>query len=81
MENTFQKRIKESVDNICEKHNLSQPITVPSAGKMIAEYDGLEKAIELFEGAVLQYHFDPFRSSAYKATLITLLLPMKEKNK
>lgn len=79
MEKTFQEQIKETVDNICDKYNLSQPITVPAAGRMIAEYDSLDKAIELFEGTVVQHQKDPFKSSAYKATLKTILYPMKEK--
>jgi hypothetical protein len=77
MEKTFREQINETVDRICEEHNLKQPITVPSAGRMIMEYDSLDKAIELFEGAVLQYHSDLFKKSAYKATLETILYPMK----
>jgi len=78
MEKTFQEKIKELIDNICEKHNLSQPITVPSAGRMIAQYDGLDKAIELFEGASIQHQKNRFKSSAYEATLETILYPMKK---
>jgi hypothetical protein len=77
MEKTFQEKIKESIDDICDKHNLSQPITVPSAGRMIMEYDSLDKAIELFEGAVIQHQKNRFKSSAYKATLETILYPMR----
>lgn len=78
MEKTFQERIKETIDNICDKHKVSNPFTIPAAGRMIAQYDGLDKAIELFEGAAIQHQKDPFKSSAYKATLTTILLPMKE---
>lgn len=77
MEKTFQEKIKESIDDICDKHNLSQPITVPSAGRMIAQYDSLDNAIELFEGATTQHQRDPFKSSSYEATLITILYPMR----
>lgn len=77
MEKTFREQINETVDRICEEHNLKQPITVPSAGRMIMEYDSLDKAIELFEGAVLSCHSDLFKKSAYKATLETILYPMK----
>ena len=78
MEKTFQEKIKELIDNICEKYNLSQPITVPSAGRMIMEYDSLDKAIELFEGATTQHQNDIFKSSAYEVTLKTILYPMKK---
>lgn len=72
MEKTFRERIKEEVDNICEKHNLKQPMTVPGAAKMIMEHNGLDRAIELYEGVVNQEP-DLFKRSAYKATLeITL---------
>jgi hypothetical protein len=81
MEKTFQEMIKESIDKICDKHKLSQPITVPSAGRMIAQYDGLDNAIELFEGASLQHRNDPFKCSAYKATLETILIPMRDNKK
>ena len=80
MEKTFQEKIKESIDNICDKHKLSNPFTIPAAGRMIAQYDGLDKAIELFEGAVIQHQRDPFKSSAYKSTLETILIPMRENN-
>lgn len=79
MEKTFQEKIKESIDDICDKHNLNQPITVPSAGRMIMEYDSLDKAIELFEGAATQHQKNRFKSSAYKATLETILYPMRVK--
>jgi hypothetical protein len=80
MEKTFQEKIKELIDNICDKHKLSNPFTIPAAGRMIAQYDGLDKAIELFEGAVIQHQRDPFKSSAYKSTLETILIPMRENN-
>jgi hypothetical protein len=72
MEKTFREQIKEEVDNICEKHNLKQPITVPGSATLIKEHNGLERAIELFEGAHNQ-ESDFFKRSAYKATLETTL--------
>jgi hypothetical protein len=45
---------------------------------MIAQYDGLDKAIELFEGASIQHQKNRFKSSAYEATLETILYPMKK---
>ena len=74
----YQELIKETIDRICEKHNLGQPIVVPAAGRMIAEYEGVDRAIELFEGATDEFKNDVFRLSAYKATLKTILYPMKE---
>lgn len=68
MEKTFREQIKEEVDSICEEHNLKQPMTVPSAAKMIMEHKGLDRAIELYEGAVNQEP-DLYKRSAYKATL------------
>jgi hypothetical protein len=76
MEKTYREQITETINNLCEKHDLKQPITVPSAGKMIMEYEGLDRAIELFEGAV-EETTDIFKKSAYRATLEIILLPMK----
>jgi hypothetical protein len=76
MEKTYREQITETINNLCEKHDLKQPITVPSAGKMIMEYEGLDRAIELFEGAV-EETTDIFKKSPYRATLEIILLPMK----
>jgi len=76
MEKTFREQINETVDRICEKHNLKQPMTVPSAGKIIMVYEGLDRAIKLFEGAVKETT-DIFKKSAYQATLDTILVPIK----
>jgi hypothetical protein len=78
MEKTFREQIKEEVDNICEKHNLKQPIIVPGAAKMIKEHNGLDRAIELFEGAYNECINNPDRNNpfafvAYKSTLETTL--------
>ena len=69
---SYTQKIKTLIDAICEKHGLPQPITVPAAGRMIAEYEGYFQAIELFEGAVRETD-SIFKSSAYKATLETIL--------
>ncbi len=68
MDKTFKEQIKEEVDSICEEHNLEQPIIVPAAAKIIMKYRGLDRAIELFEGALNQEP-DLFKRSAYRATL------------
>ena len=75
---TFKEQIKNEIDSICEEHNLKQPITVPSAAKIIMEYKGIDRAIELFEGALNEYKTNPdvtnpFAFAAYKATLETIL--------
>jgi hypothetical protein len=66
---SFQEQIKNAIDEIVEKHNKPRPKTVPSAGALILEHMGKEKAIELFEGAVKEAMGDIFRSSAYESTL------------
>jgi hypothetical protein len=70
---SYQDQIKNAIDHIVEMHGVEAPITVPSAGKMIMEYMGIEKAIELFEGAQKEASGDMFKSSAYKVTLETIL--------
>ena len=47
--------------------------------QMIADYISVEVAIELFEGGLEEVKGDIFRMSAYKATLETILYPMKTK--
>jgi hypothetical protein len=74
---TYEDRIKEIIDGICEDNQLSKPITVPSAGKMIAKYNGIDVAIELFEGAAKETKSNVFRTSAFEATLETILIPEK----
>lgn len=83
MKNTHIDKIRQTVNIICENHNLSQPITVPSAGRLIAEYNGIDYAIELFENAHIECketpdRDNPFAFSAYKATLETILYPMRD---
>lgn len=76
--------IKEAVDEICKEHDLKQPLTVPSAGKLIMQYKGVDYAIELFQDAYNECKKNPdkdnpFAFAAYKATLDTILLPIKSK--
>jgi hypothetical protein len=83
MEKTHIDKIKQTVNIICEQNNLKQPLTVPSAGKLIAEYNGIDYAIELFENAYIECREtpnrdNPFAFAAYKATLETILYPMKK---
>ena len=74
---TYEDRIKRTIDEICGEHLLKQPITVPSAGKLISEYRGIDTAIELFEGAAKETKSNVFRTSAFEATLETILIPIK----
>jgi hypothetical protein len=83
MEKTYIEQIRETVDEICEKHNLGQPIVIPAAARMITEYEGVDRAIELFEGAYQECiknpdRDNPYAFSAYKATLEKILIPIKE---
>lgn len=78
-------KIKQTIDIICAQNNLKQPLTVPSAGKLIAEHNGIDYAIELFENAYVECKESSntdtrvFSSAAYKATLNTVLLSIKSK--
>lgn len=83
MNKSYKDLISESILRICSEYNLKEPLTVPSVGMMIASYDGLDRAIELFEGRVIEITENPDRSnpfaiSAYKVTLSNVLLPMRE---
>jgi hypothetical protein len=75
--------IKEAVDEICKEHDLKQPLTVPSAGKLIMQYKGVDYAIQLFQDAYDELKESPvhtdkiFMASAYKVTLDKILLPNK----
>jgi hypothetical protein len=75
---SYEDLIKESIESIMEEHDEKAPITVPAAGKLIAKYHGLEKARELFQGAANETASNPFRSSAYEATLETVLSDKNE---
>ena len=86
MKNIHIDKIRQTVDIICVQNNLKQPITVPSAGKLIAEHNGIDYAIELFENAYIECketpnRDNPFAFAAYKATLETILIPMRDNNK
>jgi len=70
---SYQNQIKSAIDSIVETHGIEQPFSVPAAGKLIKEYMGIEKAIELFEGAKNETASNIFKSSAYEATLETIL--------
>lgn len=74
---TYENKIRETIDSICKEHLLKQPITVPSAGKMISEYRGNDIAIELFEGAAKETSDNIFRTSTFESTLETILIPIK----
>jgi hypothetical protein len=76
---TYENKINEMIDLICEEQLLKKPISVPSAGKMISTYRGNDTAIELFEGAAEEARTrnNIFRSSAFEATLETILIPIK----
>jgi hypothetical protein len=70
---SYQEQIRVAIDEIVENHQVASPKTVPSAGRMILDYLGKEKAIELFEGAAKETAGDIFKSSAYEATLKTVI--------
>jgi hypothetical protein len=83
MKNIHIDKIRQTVDIICAQNNLKQPITVPSAGKLIAEHNGIDYAIELFENAYIECketptRDNPFGFAAYKSTLEIILYPMKK---
>jgi hypothetical protein len=70
---TYEDQIKERIEIISRDNLIQIPKTVVQAAKLIAEYDGYPKAIELFEGAAEEVKGNIFRSSAYEATLETVL--------
>jgi hypothetical protein len=70
---SYQDQIKSIIDEIIEKHGIESPKTVPAAGSMIIKYVSREKARELFEGAQKETSGDAFKSSAYAATLKTII--------
>ena len=80
--NTHVNKIKQAVDIICTQNNLKQPLTVPSAGKLIMQHNTVDYAIKLFENAYIECKNNPdkdnpFAFAAYKATLDKVLLPNK----
>ena len=70
---TYIEQIKIEVDKIIEEHGEEMPKTVPSAATLIMKYHGIVKARELFAGAAKESEGNPFRNSAYVATLQTIL--------
>lgn len=70
---SFKDRLKTIVDEIIDNHNESAPITVPAVATLIMKYHGIELARELFIGVCDEYKHDVFKSSAYQATLQTIL--------
>ena len=66
-------RLKTIVDKIIDEHNEQAPIIVPAVAKLIMKYHGIELARELFIGVCDEYKHDVFKSSAYQATLQTIL--------
>ena len=66
-------QLKATVDEIIDKHNEQAPITVPAAATLIMKYHGRDVARELFSGVCEEYKNDVFKSSAYKATLQTVI--------
>lgn len=70
---TYIEQIKIEIDKLVETHGEKMPKTVPSAATLIMKYHGIEKARELFAGASRETEGNPFKHSAYQATLqITL---------
>jgi hypothetical protein len=70
---SYEEQIKETIESIIKEHNEKAPITVPAAGTLIMKYHGKERAQELFYGAAKELESNIFRSSAYMATLETVL--------
>jgi hypothetical protein len=70
---TYVELISNEIDEIVKEHGQPQPKTVPSAGSLIMKYKGLGRARELFEGAMKETKNDVFKSSAYAATLKSVL--------
>jgi hypothetical protein len=67
------EQIKIEVDKIIEEYGEEMPKTVPGAATLIMKYHGIVKARELFAGAARETEGNPFRNSAYVATLQTIL--------
>ena len=66
------EKIRQTVDEICEKNNLKQPMTVPAAARLIMEYKDIQTARKLFSNAANETN-DIFKKCAYEATLETIL--------
>ena len=70
---SYEEQIKQIIDELIATKGEDAPKTVPSAAKLIMKYHGVEKARELFEGGAKESASNIFKSSAYKATLETIL--------
>lgn len=70
---SYEEQIKQIIDELIATKGEDAPKTVPSAAKLIMKYHGVEKARELFEGGAKESASNVFKSSAYKATLETIL--------
>lgn len=70
---SYIEQITVLIDEIVKKHGIESPNSVPAAGLMILKYTSIERARELFEGAQKETADDIFKSSAYAATLETIL--------
>lgn len=70
---TYIEQIKIEVDKIIEEYGEEMPKTVPGAASLIMKYHGIVKARDLFAGAARETQGNPFRNSAYVATLQTTL--------
>ncbi len=70
---TYIEQIKIEVNKLVETHGEKMPITVPAVATLIMKYHGIELARELFIGVCDEYKHDVFKSSAYQATLQTIL--------
>ena len=58
-------KIRQTVNIICEQNKLKQPLTIPSAGRLIMEHNGVDYAIELFENAYLECKENPDKDNPF----------------
>jgi hypothetical protein len=70
---SYEEQIKQIIDELVATKGEDAPKTVPSAAKLIMKHYGVETARELFEGAAEETASNIFKSSAYEATLETIL--------
>lgn len=73
LEPTYEEQIKYLIEELVALNGEDQPKTVPQAGKLIMKYKGLATARELFTGAAEETKANVYKSSAYEATLETVL--------
>jgi hypothetical protein len=73
------EELNKTVEAICTLHKLNKPITIPSAARMLVEYEGdKERTVKLFEDILSEVRQNPdknnpFAFAAYKSTLETYL--------